>query len=152
MISKKLKTARSGVGSGNNIPRLGVWGMKSPIVPQSRSDQKEKQSGSEASPDGGSSRSPIWFDSYAHNPPRGNPRFADFRAVFVFDGRCPALHRLNRPVHPALSTEPSHANLTRQITLRSLTAFFMDRFAIRDVGGFHPQTPLHFAPITVVFP
>ena len=29
----------AGKGSGNNIPRLGVWGMKSPNVPQSRSEK-----------------------------------------------------------------------------------------------------------------
>ena len=39
-------------GPGDGFPRLGVWGMKSPNVPLSRSDSRKKQSGSEALPDG----------------------------------------------------------------------------------------------------
>ena len=40
-------------GLGDNVPRLGVWGMKSPNVSLNREAIKEKkQSGSEALPDG----------------------------------------------------------------------------------------------------
>ena len=32
-------------GSGDNVPRLGDWGMKSPNVPISRSDQEKSSQG-----------------------------------------------------------------------------------------------------------
>ena len=45
-------------GSGDNVPRLGDWGMKSPNVSH-REAIKEKQSGSEALPDGESVKARI---------------------------------------------------------------------------------------------
>ena len=45
------QSARSENGVWGLVPRLGAWGMKSPIVPLSRSDSEIK-SGSEAKPDG----------------------------------------------------------------------------------------------------
>ena len=35
--------------------------------------------------------------------------------------------------------EPSFSKTDRQVTLRSLTAFFFDRFAMGNVGGLNPK-------------
>ena len=45
-------SARSEEGVRGLVPGLGVWGMKSPNVSISRSDERKKQAGSEANPDG----------------------------------------------------------------------------------------------------
>ena len=37
--------------------------------------------------------------------------------------------------------ERSRAEAPRQVSLRSLTAFFFDRFAMEDVGGFQSGEP-----------
>ena len=50
----------------DRVPRLGVWGMKSPIVPLLRSHE-EKQSGSRAKPDGRFTHHSVLFESLIKN-------------------------------------------------------------------------------------
>ena len=50
----------------DRVPRLGVWGMKSPIVPLLRSHE-EKQSGSRAKPDGRFTHYSVLFESLIKN-------------------------------------------------------------------------------------
>ena len=60
------QSARSENGVWGLVPRLGVWGMKSPIVPLLRSHE-EKQSGSRAKPDGRFTHHSVLFESLIRN-------------------------------------------------------------------------------------
>ena len=60
------QSARSENGVWGLVPRLGVWGMKSPIVPLLRSHE-EKQSGSRAKPDGRFTHYSVLFESLIKN-------------------------------------------------------------------------------------
>lgn len=56
------QSARSEDGVWELVPRLGDWGMKSPIVPLLQSHE-EKQSGSSAKPDGRFTHHSVLFES-----------------------------------------------------------------------------------------
>ena len=60
------QSTRSEDGVWGLVPRLGVWGMKSPIVPLLRSNE-EKQSGSSAKPDGRFTHHSVLFESLIRN-------------------------------------------------------------------------------------
>ena len=75
------QSARSEDGVWGLVPRLGVWGMKSPIVPLLRSNE-EKQSGSRAKPDGRFTHHSVLFENLIKNT-KNTPFPSPERTCFV---------------------------------------------------------------------
>ena len=65
-IGNRKECLRDYASFPDRVPRLGVWGMKSPIVPLLRSHE-EKQSGSRAKPDGRFTHHSVLFESLIKN-------------------------------------------------------------------------------------